>query len=171
LRYFNPIGAHPSGLIGEDPKGVPNNLVPYVSQVAVGRLEKVSIFGNDYETPDGTGVRDYIHVTDVAKGHVASIKRALEASGAGNAAYNLGTGIGTSVLEVIAAMEKVSGRSIKCVLAPRRSGDIAISFADPSKANKELKWNAELSTEQAIRDAWNWQSRNPDGYAETQEGQ
>lgn len=164
LRYFNPIGGHPSGLIGEDPKGAPNNLVPYVSQVAVGRLEKVSVFGNDYDTPDGTGVRDYIHVVDLAKGHVAAINKALDKPGKGCSAYNLGTGTGTSVLEVIAAMEKASGRTVKYVIAPRRTGDIATCYANPTKAKEELGWEAKISVEQGIKDAWNWQFKNPNGF-------
>jgi UDP-glucose 4-epimerase len=164
LRYFNPIGAHPSGLIGEDPKGRPNNLVPYVSQVAVGRLEKVNVFGNDYDTPDGTGVRDYIHVVDLAQGHVAAIQKVLGNVGMGAAAYNLGTGNGTSVLEVIAAMEKASGKKINYVIAPRRTGDIATCYADPATAEKELGWKAKLSVEQGIQSAWDWQSKNPTGF-------
>lgn len=164
LRYFNPIGAHPSGLIGEDPKGKPNNLVPYVSQVAVGRLEKVNVFGNDYDTPDGTGVRDYIHVVDLSKGHCAAIKKVLAEPGMGAVPYNLGTGNGTSVLQVIAAMEKACGKKLKYEIAPRRAGDIATCYADPKTAEKELGWTATLSVEEGIQSAWNWQSKNPVGF-------
>lgn len=164
LRYFNPIGSHPSGLIGEDPKGIPNNLVPYVSQVAVGKLKYLSVFGNDYDTPDGTGVRDYIHVVDLAKGHVAAINKAIETPGNGCNIYNLGTGNGTSVLEVIRFMREASNRPIDYVFAPRRAGDIATCFANPSKAKEELGWEANLSVEQAIKDSWNWQFKNPNGY-------
>ncbi len=203
LRYFNPVGAHPSGQIGEDPHGIPNNLVPFVSQVAVGRREALSIYGNDYATPDGTGVRDYIHVVDLALGHV----RALEAlerlvSSQGSAAarqgkgasraeaegmataeaqsmvadaasatgrcrvWNLGTGRGYSVREVVAAFEKVSGQTIKTNNAPRRPGDIATCYADPSRAQTELDWQAEYPLESMLRDAWNWQRQNPNGYDE-----
>jgi len=169
LRYFNPVGGHPSGLIGEDPKGLPNNLVPYVSQVAVGRLEKVSVFGGDYDTPDGTGVRDYIHVVDLARGHVKAIDKAIERVGQGAVAYNLGTGNGTSVLEVIAAMEKASGKTIKYEIAPRRAGDIATCYAEPKKAKEELDWVAEIDVATAIADAWNWQSKNPNGFRTPEE--
>lgn len=164
LRYFNPIGAHPSGLIGEDPKGPPNNLVPYVSQVAVGRREKLSVFGNDYDTPDGTGVRDYIHVVDLAKGHVASINKALANKGMGAIPYNLGTGTGTSVLEVVKAMEEVSGRQVPYAICDRRPGDIATCFADPSTAKTQLGWEAKIGIRQALADAWKWQSENPNGF-------
>jgi len=164
LRYFNPVGGHPSGRIGEDPKGLPNNLVPYVSQVAVGRLDHVNVFGDDYDTPDGTGVRDYIHVVDLARGHVKAIDKALERPGQGAVAYNLGTGAGTSVLEVIAAMEKASGKKIKYEIAPRRPGDIATCFAEPVKAKEELGWEAEFDCAKAIADAWKWQSENPNGF-------
>lgn len=169
LRYFNPIGAHPSGLIGEDPKGKPNNLVPYVSQVAVGRLEKVNVFGNDYDTPDGTGVRDYIHVVDLAKGHVAAISKVIRDPGMGSVPYNLGGGTGTSVLQVIAAMEKASGKKINYEIVPRRTGDIATCYADPSKAKNELNWQCELSVEEGIMSAWNWQSKNPNGFRTTEQ--
>ena len=160
LRYFNPVGAHPSGRIGEDPQGIPNNLVPYISQVAVGRLEALSLYGDDYPTADGTGVRDYIHVVDLARGHV----RALEHLGAGCHVWNLGTGRGYSVREAVAAFEKASGRTIPVRLAPRRPGDIAECYADPTRARDELGWQAEHDLEAMMRDAWNWQRRNPAGY-------
>lgn len=157
LRYFNPIGAHSSGLIGEDPSGVPNNLVPYVAQVAIGKLEQLSIYGDDYDTPDGTGVRDYIHVVDLAKGHL----RALEKSNRpGLHVYNLGTGAGYSVLELISVFEKVNGVKIPYRIAKRRAGDVAKSYANPAKANSELGWRAELGLEDMLRDAWNWQNKN-----------
>jgi len=162
LRYFNPVGAHPSGLIGEDPTGIPNNLMPYVSQVAVGKLKQLSVFGNDYDTPDGTGVRDYIHVVDLAKGHVAALQ-AIEKK-CGVAVYNLGTGHGVSVLELVHAFEKASGVKIPYVIAPRRAGDIACCYADPAKAEKELGWHAEFGIEEMCRDSWNWQSKNPNGF-------
>lgn len=155
LRYFNPIGAHESGLIGEDPNGIPNNLLPYVAQVAIGQLDKVHVFGDDYETPDGTGVRDYIHVVDLAKGHVAALKH-MPPAGSWKT-YNLGTGRGNSVLEVIRAFEKASGKNIPYEVVGRRPGDIASCYADPSKAEKELGWKAEKSFEQACIDAWRWQ--------------
>lgn len=163
LRYFNPIGAHPSGLIGEDPNGIPNNLLPFVAQVAVGRREKLSIYGDDYDTPDGTGVRDYIHVVDLAKGHVA----ALEHVGKPEAynIYNLGSGTGASVLAMVKLFEKASGKAIPYEVVPRRPGDIASCFADASKANRELGWKTELSLEDACRDTWNWQSKNPEGFS------
>lgn len=160
LRYFNPIGAHESGLIGEDPNDVPNNLLPYISQVAVGKLEKVRIFGNDYETPDGTGLRDYIHVVDLARGHVAALNHIKS----GAEAYNLGSGHGTSVLEAIHTFEKASGKKIPYEVVGRRAGDVASCYADCSKANKELGWKAEKNFEQACADAWHWQSLNPNGY-------
>ena len=162
LRYFNPVGAHPSGRIGEDPSGIPNNLLPFVSQVAVGKREHLSVFGDDYDTPDGTGVRDYIHVVDLAKAHVA----ALENLGRPNEykVYNIGTGRGTSVLELVKAFEKASGRDVPYQVTPRRAGDIAACYADPGLAEKELGWRAELTIEDACRDAWNWQSNNPNGY-------
>ena len=162
LRYFNPIGAHPSGLIGEDPKGIPNNLVPYVAQVAVGKLEAVQVFGNDYPTPDGTGVRDYIHVVDLARGHVCAIKK-LETK-CGLFICNLGTGKGYSVLDVIHAFSKACGKEIPYVIDPRRPGDIAECYADPTKAKNELGWVAEYGIEEMCADSWNWQSHNPDGY-------
>ncbi len=160
LRYFNPVGAHESGTIGEDPGGIPNNLLPYISQVAVGKLEKVGVFGDDYDTPDGTGVRDYIHVVDLAKGHVA----ALEHSSKGVATYNLGTGTGTSVLELIAAFSRAADKEISYEIKPRRPGDIASCYCDPSKAEMSLNWKAERSIQQACEDSWRWQSGNPDGY-------
>jgi len=162
LRYFNPIGAHQSGQIGEDPNGIPNNLLPYVAQVAVGKLQSVGVFGNDYDTPDGTGVRDYIHVVDLARGHVA----ALQHMKAGANVYNLGTGSGTSVLEIIKAFSKACGRDLPYEIKPRRAGDIAACYADCSKAERELGWRAELSVEQACADSWRWQSQNPNGFSE-----
>ena len=162
LRYFNPIGAHPSGLIGEDPKGIPNNLVPYVAQVAVGKLEAVQVFGNDYPTPDGTGVRDYIHVVDLARGHVAAIKKLEQKPGL--FICNLGTGHGYSVLDVINAFSKACGKEIPYVIDPRRPGDIAECWCDPSKAKRELGWEAQYGIEEMCAHSWNWQSHNPDGY-------
>lgn len=156
LRYFNPVGAHESGLIGEDPNGVPNNLVPYIAQVAQGRREQLSVFGRDYPTPDGTGIRDYIHVVDLAAGHVKTINRVLEDS-AGLRVWNLGTGRGTSVLEMVRAFERVSGKDISLLFAPRRSGDIAQCYADVSLANRELNWVAVRDIDQMCRDAWRWQ--------------
>ncbi|MFN4148460.1 MAG: UDP-glucose 4-epimerase GalE [Rhodocyclaceae bacterium] len=162
LRYFNPVGAHPSGRIGEDPNGIPNNLMPYVSQVAVGKLECLSVFGNDYPTPDGTGVRDYIHVVDLAKGHLAALG-ALERQG-GLLTVNLGTGRGYSVLEMVRAFERASGRKVPYRIAPRRPGDVAICYADPTLAAQLLGWRAEKGLEEMCRDAWRWQSQNPDGF-------
>ena len=162
LRYFNPIGAHQSGQIGEDPNGIPNNLLPYVAQVAVGKLQSVGVFGDDYDTPDGTGVRDYIHVVDLARGHVA----ALQHMKAGANVYNLGTGSGTSVLEIIKAFSKACERDLPYEIKPRRAGDIAACYADCSKAERELGWRAELSIEQACADSWRWQSQNPNGFSE-----
>ena len=162
LRYFNPIGAHESGLIGEAPNGIPNNLMPYIAQVAVGKRERLSVFGSDYPTPDGTGVRDYIHVVDLAKGHLCACERALSVKGC--EIYNLGTGRGVSVLELIHAFEKASGVSVPYTLSPRRPGDIAVSYADASKAAEVLGWRAQRSAEDACRDTWNWQSKNPNGY-------
>ena len=162
LRYFNPIGAHPSGLIGEDPNGIPNNLVPYIAKVAVGKLEKVHVFGNDYPTPDGTGVRDYIHVVDLARGHVAAIKKLEQKPGL--FICNLGTGHGYSVLEVLHAFEKACGKQIPYVIDPRRPGDIAECWCDPSKAKRELGWEAQYGIEEMCAHSWNWQSHNPDGY-------
>ena len=162
LRYFNPIGAHPSGLIGEDPGGIPNNLLPYIAQVAVGKLDKLKVFGNDYPTRDGTGVRDYIHVVDLARGHLAALDKLKEKPGV--VTYNLGTGKGYSVLEVIKAFEKATGKEVPYEIVDRRPGDIAECWADPSKAKEELDWQAEYGIEGMCRDAWNWQSKNPDGY-------
>lgn len=162
LRYFNPVGAHPSGRIGEDPNGIPNNLMPYVAQVAVGRHPYVRIWGNDYPTPDGTGVRDYIHVMDLAKGHIKALKK-LE-QGPGLVTYNLGTGRGYSVMEVIAAFEKVCKHKIPYKLMERRPGDAPISYADPTRANQELHWYTEKSMDDMCVDAWRWQSQNPTGF-------
>ena len=162
LRYFNPIGAHPSGLIGEDPNGIPNNLVPYIAKVAVGKLEKVHVFGNDYPTPDGTGVRDYIHVVDLARGHVAAIKKLEQKPGL--FICNLGSGHGYSVLDVINAFSKACGKEIPYVIDPRRPGDIAECWCDPSKAKRELGWEAQYGIEEMCAHSWNWQSHNPDGY-------
>lgn len=163
LRYFNPIGAHESGSIGEDPSDIPNNLLPYISQVAVGKLNKLQVFGNDYDTIDGTGVRDYIHVVDLAKGHLAALEHLKPADKA--AIYNLGTGQGASVLQVLRAFEKASGKTIPYEIVGRRPGDVASCYADVSKARTELKWRAEKSLEEACVDSWHWQSQNPDGYA------
>ena len=162
LRYFNPIGAHPSGLIGEDPNGIPNNLMPYIAKVAVGKLEKVHVFGNDYPTPDGTGVRDYIHVVDLARGHVAAVKKLAEKPGL--FICNLGTGHGYSVLDVIHAFSKACGKDLPYVIDPRRPGDIAECWCDPSKAKRELGWEAQYGIEEMCAHSWNWQSHNPDGY-------
>ncbi|BCU06904.1 UDP-glucose 4-epimerase GalE [Allochromatium tepidum] len=162
LRYFNPVGAHESGRIGEDPNGIPNNLMPYIAQVAVGRLQRLRVFGNDYPTPDGTGVRDYIHVADLARGHLAALHKLQETPGV--VTYNLGTGHGYSVLEVIAAFERASGRPIPYDIVERRPGDIACCYADPSLAREELGWSAEYDLERMVVDAWRWQSQNPDGY-------
>ena len=159
LRYFNPVGAHPSGRIGEDPNGIPNNLMPYVAQVAVGKLECLSVFGNDYPTPDGTGVRDYIHVVDLAKGHLAALERQ-----GGLLTVNLGTGRGYSVLEMVRAFEAASGRKVPYRIAPRRPGDVAQCYADPSLAAALLGWRAEKGLEAMCADAWRWQSANPDGF-------
>lgn len=164
LRYFNPIGAHESGLIGEDPKGIPNNLLPYIAQVAVGKLECLGVFGDDYDTPDGTGVRDYIHVVDLAKGHVKALKKIEDKSGV--SIYNLGTGNGYSVLQVVAAFEKACGKKIPYAIKPRRAGDIATCYADAAKAKAELGWEAEFGIERMCEDSWRWQSSNPNGYEE-----
>jgi len=164
LRYFNPIGAHHSGLIGEDPKGVPNNLMPYISQVAVGRREKLGVFGNDYDTHDGTGVRDYIHVVDLAKGHVAAISYATAHTGA--EVFNLGTGTGYSVLDMVKSFEKVNGVAVPYEITPRRPGDLATCYADPAKSREGLGWVAEKSLDDMCRDTWNWQKNNPNGYSE-----
>ena len=163
LRYFNPVGAHASGLIGEDPGGTPNNLMPFIAQVAVGQREKVRVFGNDYPTPDGTGVRDYLHVCDLASGHVAAVQRLLGKSGCFT--VNLGTGAGTSVMEVIRAFERVSGRTVPFKLAPRRAGDVAQYFADVSLAHSVLGWRALRGIDEMCRDVWRWQQSNPQGYA------
>jgi UDP-glucose 4-epimerase len=162
LRYFNPVGAHPSGRIGEDPNGIPNNLLPYVSQVAVGRLPEVRVFGNDYPTPDGTGVRDYIHVVDLAIGHIAALEKLDQITGAH--AYNLGTGNGSSVLEVIQSFERAAGRKVPYHFEARRPGDVAVSYADPAKAERELGWKAKRGLDEMTADTWRWQSQNPDGY-------
>ncbi|MEF9955094.1 MAG: UDP-glucose 4-epimerase GalE [Clostridium sp.] len=162
LRYFNPIGAHKSGLIGEDPKGIPNNLVPYIAQVAVGKLKCLSVFGDDYKTHDGTGVRDYIHVVDLAVGHVKALKKITDKAGV--TIYNLGTGIGYSVLDVVKAYEKACGKTINYEIKPRRAGDIATCYADASKAKNELGWEAERGIDEMCEDSWKWQSKNPSGY-------
>ena len=162
LRYFNPIGAHSSGLIGENPNGIPNNLMPYITQVAVGKLEKLHVFGDDYDTPDGTGVRDYIHVVDLARGHVAAL--GAIAAHCGVEVYNLGTGKGYSVLEMVRAFEEENGVEIPYVIDPRRSGDIAMCYSAPGKALAELGWKAEYGIKEMVRDAWNWQKQNPQGY-------
>lgn len=162
LRYFNPIGAHKSGLIGEDPKGIPNNLLPYVAQVAIGKLKCVGVFGNDYDTPDGTGVRDYIHVVDLARGHVKALEKFKENKGV--LIYNLGTGHGYSVLQVIAAFSKACGKEIPYEIKPRRAGDIATCYCTPAKAKAELGWEAEYGIEEMCADSWRWQSQNPNGY-------
>ena len=164
LRYFNPIGAHKSGKIGENPKGIPNNLMPYITQVAVGKLKCLGVFGDDYDTPDGTGVRDYIHVVDLALGHVKAIKK-LEAK-EGVSIYNLGTGNGYSVLQMVKAMEKACGHEIPYEIKPRREGDIATCYADPSKAKRELGWEAQRGLDEMCEDSWRWQSQNPNGYEE-----
>jgi UDP-glucose 4-epimerase len=164
LRYFNPIGAHKSGLIGEDPSGIPNNLMPYITQVAVGKLEKLQVFGNDYPTVDGTGVRDYIHVVDLANGHLKALEKVLEDQGV--EAYNLGTGTGYSVLQLISAFEKASGKKVPYEIVDRRTGDIAECYANPSKAKKQLGWEAQRGVEEMCMDAWRWQEKNPYGYEE-----
>lgn len=164
LRYFNPIGAHKSGLIGEDPKGIPNNLLPYVAQVAIGKLECLGVFGNDYDTPDGTGVRDYIHVVDLARGHVKAIDKIKENPGV--KIYNLGTGKGYSVLDIVKAFGKACGHDIPYVIKERRPGDIATCYSDASLAKKELGWEAEYGIEEMCADSWNWQKMNPNGYEE-----
>lgn len=161
LRYFNPIGAHKSGLIGENPNGIPNNLVPYIAQVALGKLDHLNVFGNDYPTHDGTGVRDYIHVVDLSQGHLKAVEKVLSTTGV--EAYNLGTGNGYSVLDIVKAYEKACGKPIKYVIAPRRPGDIAACYADPEKSRRELGWEAKLGIEEMCRDSWNFTSKNPDG--------
>ena len=161
LRYFNPVGAHPSGRIGEDPKGIPNNLMPYVAQVASGKLQKIGVFGNDYPTPDGTGVRDYIHVVDLARGHVAAIQKLNEP---GVHIYNLGTGKGYSVLDMVHAFEKACGKKLPYEIKPRRAGDVPACYATSAKAERELGWKAQYDLEDMCRDQWNWQKNNPNGY-------
>lgn len=162
LRYFNPIGAHPSGEIGENPNGIPTNLMPYITQVAVRKREYLGVFGSDYNTPDGTGIRDFIHVVDLARGHVAALSAIERKCGLG--IYNLGTGRGYSVLEVVKTFEKVNGVSVPYQMMPRRAGDIVVSYSNPQKAKNELGWSAEYGLEEMCRDAWNWQKKNPEGY-------
>jgi UDP-glucose 4-epimerase len=162
LRYFNPIGAHKSGTMGEDPNGIPNNLMPYITQVAIGKLDHLNVFGDDYDTPDGTGVRDYIHVVDLALGHVKAVEKVKDNEGL--FIYNLGTGIGYSVLDVVHAFEKASGKKIPYEIQARRSGDIATCYSDPSKALSELGWKAQRGIEEMCEDSWRWQSQNPNGY-------
>ena len=162
LRYFNPVGAHESGMIGEHPNGIPNNLMPFISQVAVGKRDKLFVFGNDYPTKDGTGVRDYIHVVDLANGHLKAIEKLTDNPGI--VTYNLGTGTGYSVLEMVTAFEKASGKSVPVEISPRRPGDVATVYADPKKANTELNWSATIGVEKMCQDAWRWQSQNPTGY-------
>ena len=164
LRYFNPIGAHSSGLIGEDPRGIPNNLMPFISQVAIGRREYLNVFGDDYDTPDGTGVRDYIHVVDLARGHVAAINYMQQHKG--ESVFNLGTGNGYSVLDMVHAFEKVTGKKVPYRIGPRRPGDLATVYASPDKSAEELGWKAEYGLEDMCRDTWAWQSKNPMGYGE-----
>jgi len=164
LRYFNPAGAHPSGRIGEDPNGIPNNLMPYISQVAVGKLKELSVFGNDYPTPDGTCIRDYIHVMDLADGHIRALEKLKENPGV--VAYNLGTGKGSSVMEMITAFGEATGVKIPYRITDRRPGDAPVSYADPSKAARELNWTAKRNILDMCRDLWNWQSKNPDGYGD-----
>ena len=164
LRYFNPIGAHESGLLGEDPKGIPNNLMPYITQVAVGKLKELGVFGNDYDTHDGTGVRDYIHVVDLAKGHVKALKKIEDKSGL--SVYNLGTGKGYSVLDIVKNFEEATGVKIPYVIKPRRAGDIATCYSSAEKAYKELGWKAENGIKEMCEDSWRWQSNNPNGYDE-----
>jgi UDP-glucose 4-epimerase len=164
LRYFNPIGAHESGLIGEDPAGIPNNLLPYISQVAVGRLKELNVFGDDYPTVDGTGVRDYIHVVDLAVGHLKAIEKLGKKKPLGLKVYNLGTGNGYSVLQIVKAFEKASGKKVPYAIRPRRPGDIAECWADPALARKELGWRAKRGIEKMCQDAWRWQEQNPFGF-------
>ncbi|QBR93413.1 UDP-glucose 4-epimerase GalE [Nocardioides euryhalodurans] len=164
LRYFNPVGAHPSGTIGEDPSGIPNNLMPFIAQVAVGKRDKLHVFGDDYDTPDGTGVRDYIHVEDLAAGHVAALEALTTTTEPVNT-WNLGSGRGTSVLELLHAFEKAVGRELPYEVVARRPGDVATSYADPAKANAELGWRTLKSVEEMCADTWRWQSQNPDGYS------
>ena len=164
LRYFNPIGAHKSGKIGEDPKGIPNNLIPYITQVAIGKLEKLGVFGDDYDTHDGTGVRDYIHVVDLALGHVRAVEKLKEKAGV--SIYNLGTGNGYSVLDMVKAFSKACGKEIPYEIKPRRAGDIATCYCDATKAKNELHWVAERGLDEMCEDSWRWQSQNPDGYGD-----
>ncbi|XP_027331962.1 UDP-glucose 4-epimerase GEPI42 [Abrus precatorius] len=164
LRYFNPVGAHDSGQIGEDPRGIPNNLMPYIQQVAVGRLPQLNIYGHDYPTKDGTAIRDYIHVMDLADGHIAALRKLFATDNIGCTAYNLGTGRGTSVLEMVAAFEKASGKKIPIKMCPRRAGDATAVYASTEKAEKELGWKAKYGIEEMCRDQWNWASNNPWGY-------
>ena len=167
LRYFNPVGAHSSGLIGEDPNGIPNNLMPYITKVAVGKLKELSVFGNDYNTHDGTGVRDYIHVVDLAKGHIKALDKL--STNCGLVTYNLGTGNGYSVLDMIKAFSKASGQEIPYKIVDRRPGDVAMCYADPTKANNELGWKAEFGIDRMCEDSWRWQSNNPNGYENIEE--
>ena len=164
LRYFNPVGAHPSGLIGEDPRGVPNNLMPYITQVALGKLPRLRVFGNDYDTHDGTGVRDYIHVVDLARGHVAAIDYMKKYRGEGD--FNLGTGVGYSVMDMVTAFERVNGAKVPYEIAPRRPGDLPLYYGSPDKSGEILHWKAEYGLDDMCRDAWNWQQKNPNGYLE-----
>jgi UDP-glucose 4-epimerase len=164
LRYFNPVGAHESGTIGEDPSGIPNNLMPFIAQVAVGKRDKLQVFGDDYDTPDGTGVRDYIHVEDLAAGHVAALE-ALTTTAEPVSVWNLGSGHGTSVLELLHAFERAVGRELPYEVVARRPGDVATSYADPSKANRELGWSTQRSVDEMAADTWRWQSQNPQGFA------
>jgi len=169
LRYFNPVGAHPSGEIGEDPQGIPNNLMPYIAQVAVGRREKLTIYGHDYDTPDGTGIRDYIHVMDIAEGHVSAVKAMLRQNSEGVRIYNLGTGKGYSVLEMVNAFEKATGQKVPYELSDRRPGDVASAYASTDLAEKELGWKSRLGIEDMCRDMWTWQSKNAKGYKRDQQ--
>lgn len=162
LRYFNPIGAHPSGKIGEDPNGIPNNLFPFITQVAIGKRPELSVYGNDYDTPDGTGLRDYIHVVDLAEGHAKALEKLSSLTEI--KVYNLGTGKPQSVFDVVKAFEKVSGKTINYKVMPRREGDVPVVYADPSKAKEELGWETKKTLEDMCRDGWNWQSQNPQGY-------
>ena len=164
LRYFNPIGAHESGRIGENPNGIPNNLLPYIAKVAAGQLECVNVFGDDYDTPDGTGVRDYIHISDLAEGHIKALQKLSEHPGL--VTYNLGTGVGYSVLEIIKSFDKACGKKIPYKIAPRRAGDIDMCYADPLKAKEELRWEAARGIDKMCEDAWRWQVQNPNGYEE-----
>lgn len=166
LRYFNPVGAHESGMIGEDPNGIPNNLMPFITQVAIGKRDELSVFGNDYDTSDGTGVRDYIHVVDLANGHLKALEKVVEQTGV--EAYNLGTGTGYSVLDLVSAFEKATGKAIPYKVVDRRPGDIATCYADPSKAKAELGWSATRGIEEMCKDSWNWQEKNPNGYTNLQ---